>query len=161
MKTLKQIWMLVGLATLAASIHAQEATVSSGGNASGAGGSVSYSVGQVVYTTNTGTTASVAQGVQQPYEISSNGIIEIVGTNIQFVAYPNPTMDNITLLMENTMGGSYSYSLIDLNGKALSHAIINDRETKIDLSKLADATYFLTIMNEKKELKTFKIIKNN
>lgn len=153
--------MLVGLATLAASIHAQEATVSSGGNASGAGGSVSYSVGQVVYTTNTGTTASVAQGVQQPYEISSNGIIEIVGTNIQFVAYPNPTMDNITLLMENTMGGSYSYSLIDLNGKALSHAIINDRETKIDLSKLADATYFLTIMNEKKELKTFKIIKNN
>ena len=153
--------MLVGLATLAVNINAQEATVSSGGNASGAGGSVSYSVGQVVYTTNTGTTASVAQGVQQPYEISSNGIIEIMGMNIQFVAYPNPTMDNITLMVENPMGGNYSYLLIDLNGKALSKAIINDKETKIDMSNLADATYFLTIMNDKKELKTFKIIKNN
>jgi hypothetical protein len=39
-----------------------------GGEATGSGGSVSYSVGQVVYTTNTGINGSVAQGVQQPYE---------------------------------------------------------------------------------------------
>ena len=37
----------------------------SGGDATGSGGSVAYSVGQIVYTTSTGTTGSVAQGVEQ------------------------------------------------------------------------------------------------
>ncbi|MCB0409870.1 MAG: hypothetical protein KDD29_06595, partial [Flavobacteriales bacterium] len=51
-------------------VFAQENTVSSGGDALGVGGSASYSVGQVVYTTHTGVNGSIAQGVQQPYEIS-------------------------------------------------------------------------------------------
>jgi len=51
-------------------LQAQESVTASGGNASGAGGTVSYSVGQVVYKTNTGSNGSEAQGVQQPYEIS-------------------------------------------------------------------------------------------
>lgn len=50
--------------------QAQQATTATGGNASGSGGPVAYSVGQVVYTTNTSSNGSVAQGVQQPYEIS-------------------------------------------------------------------------------------------
>ncbi|MGC8754863.1 MAG: hypothetical protein ACP5QJ_07625, partial [Thermosulfidibacteraceae bacterium] len=51
-------------------LQAQESVNATGGNASGNGGTVAYSVGQVVYTTNTGTNGSVAQGVQQPFEIS-------------------------------------------------------------------------------------------
>lgn len=50
-------------------LQAQESVNATGGNASGSGGSASYSVGQVVYTTNTGTNGTVAQGVQQPFEI--------------------------------------------------------------------------------------------
>ncbi len=42
-------------------LHAQESVNATGGNASGSGGSASYSVGQVVYTTNTGTNGSVTQ----------------------------------------------------------------------------------------------------
>ncbi len=62
-KTITIFLLGLGLSEL----HAQEATLASGGNATGSGGSVSYSVGQVVYTTNIGTTGSVAQGVQQAY----------------------------------------------------------------------------------------------
>ena len=51
-------------------LQAQQVVTTSGGNASGSGGSVSYTVGQIVYTTNTDSNGSVAQGVQQPYEIS-------------------------------------------------------------------------------------------
>ena len=36
-------------------VHAQESVVSSGGDASGSGGSVAYSLGQVVYTANDST----------------------------------------------------------------------------------------------------------
>ena len=60
------VFLLLGLGGL----HAQENTTAAGGEATGSGGTASYSVGQVVYTTVTGTNGSVAQGVQHPYEIS-------------------------------------------------------------------------------------------
>lgn len=39
------------------------------GNATGTGGTSSYSIGQVVYASATGTNDSVNQGMQQPFEI--------------------------------------------------------------------------------------------
>jgi hypothetical protein len=56
--------------------QAQESANVSGGDATGSGGTVAYSVGQVVYTTNTGSTGSVAQGVQHAFEIFTVGIKE-------------------------------------------------------------------------------------
>ena len=49
--------------------QAQESANSSGGDATGSGGTIAYSIGQVVYTTNTGSNGSVAKGVQHAYEI--------------------------------------------------------------------------------------------
>ncbi|MFH2142264.1 MAG: hypothetical protein ABIJ97_07575, partial [Bacteroidota bacterium] len=72
-------------------IKAQEAIPTVGGNASGIEGSVSYSIGQVFFTTNSGTVGSVAQGVQQPFEISvSYGINETEGINLIISTFPNP-----------------------------------------------------------------------
>ncbi|MEJ5266144.1 MAG: hypothetical protein WHT29_12590, partial [Bacteroidales bacterium] len=82
-------------------LQAQESVNATGGNAFGSGGSVSYSVGQVVYTTNSGTNGSVAQGVQQPYEISVvTGLEEAKGINLSVSAYPNPTTDYLTLRID-------------------------------------------------------------
>jgi len=53
-----------------AGLHAQEAIPASGGNAKGSGGTVSYSFGQVYYISVEGVNGTVAQGVQQPFEIS-------------------------------------------------------------------------------------------
>jgi hypothetical protein len=50
-----------------AAVNAQEAISSAGGNGTGSGGSISYTTGQVAYSTFSGTTGSVAQGVQQVY----------------------------------------------------------------------------------------------
>ena len=67
-------------------LHAQETVPATGGDATRAGGSSSYTLGQVVYTTNTGTNGSVAQGVQQPYEISISVGIEVTTINLELVA---------------------------------------------------------------------------
>ena len=64
--------------------YAQQATTASGGDASGSGGSVAHSVGQTVYTTNTGSNGSVAQGVEQPYEISITTGLAETGINLIF-----------------------------------------------------------------------------
>jgi len=54
--------------------QAQESTNASGGDAIGSGGSVGYSIGQLLYTTSTGSNGRVAQGVQHAYEIFTIGI---------------------------------------------------------------------------------------
>jgi len=62
-------------------IQGQSTIPSTGGNATGSGGSVSYTVGQITYRTFSGTNGSIAEGVQQTYEISvvtANKITEAI-----------------------------------------------------------------------------------
>ena len=146
-------------------LEAQEAIPSTGGNASGSGGSVSYSFGQIVYTTNTGINGSVAQGVQQPYEISVvTGVEEANGINLIWTAYPNPATDHLQLKVESNFNFSLStltYSLYDISGKLLENKTIERNETTIAMGSLSSSTYFIKVYDNKKtEVKTFKIIKN-
>jgi len=145
-------------------LQAQESVNAAGGNASGSGGSASYSLGQVVYTTYTGTNGSVSQGVQQPYEISEvTGIEEAKGINLSVTAYPNPATDYLTLRIDasTTLSiQSMSYQLYDMNGKLLQSEKITGNQTSIVMSNLVPATYFVKVTEGNKEVKTFKIIKN-
>lgn len=142
-------------------VTAQTSVTATGGNASGSGGSASYSVGQVVYTTNSGTNGSVAQGVQQPYEISEiTGIEEAEGIILFVTAYPNPTNDYLTLEVVDFQLFSFTFSLYDMNGKLLQSEKITDAQTNIDMCNLVPATYFVKVVQGNKEVKNFKIIKN-
>ena len=145
-------------------LQAQTAVPATGGNASGSGGSVSYSVGQVVYTTTTGTNGTVAQGVQQPYEISViTGLEEAKGINLTVSAYPNPTTDYLKLKVDasTTLSiQSMSYQLYDISGKLLETKKLEADQTSIGMSNLVPATYFVKVIQNNKEVKTFKIIKN-
>jgi len=149
--------LILGLSRL----QAQEALTTTGGNASGSGGSASYSVGQVVYSTNTGINGSVAQGVQQPFEISIvNGLRVAEDVTLHCTAYPNPTKDYLILKVENIGKKHISYQLYDINGKILEHDKLEGNETSIVMSNLVPSTYFLKVIDNKKEVKAFKIVKN-
>ena len=142
-------------------LQAQESINATGGNASGSGGSASYSVGQVVYTTNTGSNGSVAQGVQQPYEISVvTGLEEAKSINLSVLAYPNPTTNYLTLEVKEFELSNLSFQLFDMNGKLLQSEKITGNQTSIVMSNLVPATYFVKVTEGNKEVKTFKIIKN-
>jgi hypothetical protein len=151
------LFLALGLTAL----QAEEAIPATGGNASGSGGSASYSVGQLVYTTNTGTNGSVAQGVQQPFEISSvTGIEEAKGITLQCSVYPNPTTDFMTLKIENFSLSTLTFQLFDLNGRLLENKKIVSNQTNIDMSNRNATAYFLKVFQSNKEVKTFKIVKN-
>ncbi len=147
-------------------LKAQDAIPASGGNASGAGGSVSYSVGQVVYTSNSGTNGSVTAGVQQPYEISVvTGLNDANGIQLVCSVYPNPATDFLKLKIEDELKTQYTAYLYNTNGALLKSIKVDANETSIDMSNLVTGTYFLKILTTKnpassQELKTFKIIKN-
>ena len=142
-------------------IKAQIVIPATGGSASGAGGSVSYTIGQIVYTTNSGANGTVSQGVQQPYEISViSGLEEAKDIILNCSAYPNPARDFLTLKVENYDKGNFSYKLLDTYGKLLESKKVTGNEIQISMSGLLPSIYFLKVINDQKEIKTFKIIKN-
>lgn len=142
-------------------LKAQEVITTTGGNASGSGGTVSYTIGQVVYTTNTGTNGSVIQGVQQPFEISViTGYENVKNVNLNMTTYPNPTTNTLTLRIDNVELINYSLEVFDMNGKLLISKTIEETETFISMVDLQPANYIFKVLENKKEVKVFKIIKN-
>ena len=140
--------------------QSQQSSNAAGGDATGSGGSVAYSVGQIVYTTHTGSTGSVAQGVQQAYEIFSIGINE-TELNSSLSLFPNPIVDNLTLQISDYNNEKLSYQLFDMQGKLLSKGQIIAQQTQIKTASLPPATYFIEVLNqENKQVQSFKIIKN-
>ena len=139
---------------------AQEAAVATGGDATGAGGSSSYSVGQVVYTTNTGSNGSVAQGVQQPYEISITTGMDVKTIQLEMVVYPNPTTDFLKLKVENGVYENASFQLYDVQGKMVETKQLIENTTTIKMISYPKGIYFLKVADNNMVIKTFKIIKN-
>ena len=156
---MKHLYFYILFFIITTKINAQQTSQSAWNNATGPGGSLSFSVGQVLYTTNTGTTGSMAQGVQQPYEISTLGTDNFLEMTLKFSAYPNPTLDMLILDIKNYDVTNLSFQMIDLSGIIIQTNKITQDQTNIDLSNRVTSIYFVTIIENNKTLKTFKIIK--
>jgi len=160
MKKLKGLlYLLMGICTT--SLYGQEALPTTGGEASGGGGTVSYTVGQVLYNTNNGTSFSEAQGVQQPYEISIVlGLEEPKGISLSCQVYPNPLTSYLVLEVENYDLEDLQYHLYDVGGKLLQNDRVQSITTTINMSDYVPASYLLQVISKSKTIQTFKIIKN-
>lgn len=140
---------------------AQQSVSATGGEATGSGGSVSYTVGQVAYTTYTESEGTISQGVQQPYEIFDIGSsADEYGISLELSVYPNPASNFLMLIVKDIRPGNLTYQLFDANGKLLENKEIVDAETTILMDELSPAIYLLKVSDHDKEVKTFKIIKN-
>jgi hypothetical protein len=156
----KKIKFSVLLFGLSLTILAQQATIPCGNNASGSGGTLSYSLGQTVYITHENSNGSVAQGVQQPYEISSVLGIDDKSFELDLTAYPNPTSTFLTLKSSHIKNSNLDFELYEVNGKLIERRkIISNNET-ILIENLPSGAYILKVSNNNNEFKTFKIIKN-
>ena len=140
-------------------IYSQENIPASGGEAAGSGGSSSYSVGQLVYTTNISTSGSVSQGVQQAFEFQTLSNPGLLAAQLTAVTYPNPTTDFIVLKITDTTLKNLQYTLFDLNGKTIASKPIRTSSTEIAMKNLSVGMYLLKLTKKNQPLKTFKIIK--
>jgi|APGre2960657404_1045060.scaffolds.fasta_scaffold21357_2 hypothetical protein len=138
----------------------QANTVATGGNATGASGSVSYTVGQIDYSWSSAATGSINQGVQQPYEISSSNGLNDETDEISLIVGPNPTIDNLTLTFLSDETVTYRFELFDENGKVLLAKSQLKKVETIDMSHYSIGTYQLKISASNRSQKSFKIIKN-
>lgn len=140
---------------------AQEAIIAAGVDVSGKGGSVSYSVGQVVYQFHNDTNGSLSEGVQQSYRILALPVIkEARRVYLSFTAFPNPATDHLILKVENFDHENLSFQVIDLYGRILDNRKITGSQTQIDMGNFVSATYFVNVFLDNQLVKAFKIIKS-
>lgn len=139
-------------------LSAQSSVNASGGVAAGTG-SASYSAGQVFYTT-IGTTVTVTQGVQQPYEISVVTGIERPEIILEMKTYPNPAHDFVILKIKDTEQENMGFSLYDVSGNLIRNDFVTGNETSVAMAGLRPGTYLMRVTQNGKAIKTFKIIKN-
>ncbi len=141
-------------------VTAQETIPATGGNASGSVGYVSYTVGQILCSTLTGTNGTVAQGVQQPYEISVvTAIKNTEKIDLECLVYPNPTNGLIKLVFKSHDYENLRFCLYDINGVLLQDEKVENMETEISMENLSSSVYFLKVVKDNIEVKAFKIVK--
>lgn len=162
MKNAKNLLLLCGLliGSWLSSLHAQNGHVTAGGDLTGSGGTVSYSIGQIDYCTIHGSGGSTYQGLQQPYEIWVVTGVEVSAIELTMSVFPNPTADYVMLHIEYTEFENLSYTLTDMSGKLLSNQKLSDPMTQISLTQYSLGVYLLNVMENGSSIKSFKIVKN-
>lgn len=139
----------------------QQNEVASGGEASGAGGTVSYSIGQIDYISASGADGNINQGVQQPFEIFSVGLPE-VHFDINASLFPNPAVNQVVLSIEAWENyKNPSFNLTDEQGRVIRKGNISLKETTVQVSDLANACYYLNVLVDNQLVKSFKLVKSN
>ena len=134
----------------------------SGADATGSSGTVTYSIGQVFYTYIGQSVYNVAQGIQhEELEKTLTTPENNVEPKTEIFIFPNPTTDYVTINMEGleVENGPRSYQLYDIQGMILKQNTINQSETQINLTDLSSSIYILHVYLNNKVLKTFKILK--
>ena len=158
MKQTIQFCFLLGW--LATNLHAQSHTDAAGGNATGPGGSSSYSIGQIDFTRQTGTTGVLILGVQQPFEINHYTGIKDQLYEINALVFPNPVSDVLKIQVNDPGHEVLSYELIDVSGKSIVKNRMSGTLTELNISDMPDGIYFLKISTAENKMKTFKLVIN-
>ena len=139
--------------------YSQETVPSTGGDATGTGGTSSFTVGQVFYTNNISSSGSVSQGIQQAFEIQTLSNPGLLTVQLTAVTYPNPTTDYVVLKITDTALENLQYCLLDLNGKTIVSKKITTSSTEINMRNFSIGMYLLKLTKKNQPIKMFKIIK--
>ena len=151
-------YLTIATAFLCVNLYSQINTVSAGGDADGDNGSISYSIGQVVYTSAQGSNGNVNQGVQQPYDVGVVTGIEEAGINLS--VFPNPTSGLLTLTVADEDASLLSYQLFDASGRLVDSKNKLNSTNTISLDGYATGVYTLSVSRENKQVKSFRLVRN-
>lgn len=156
--TFKGLMIALIIAVISCSnLKAQESVNTAAFEAVGSGGSVSASIGQVIYTSVSSSHGILSSGVQQPVITEVVSGLRNQNIKIESKIYPNPTSNELKLEVKGI--GSYLYQLFDANGNILKSHIVETSETVIDIRELPAAIYFINVNSKGKVLKSFKVLK--
>jgi hypothetical protein len=137
---------------------AQESTVAAGGSASQASGAVSYSIGQLCYTSESHGTGSVQQGVQQTWAVIPSAIWE-KPEDLSMVLFPNPAGNHVQILGASVPEKGCML-LYDAKGALQRSADFNEKNAACSLEGLPAGSYFLMLYGQHQLVFTATLIKS-
>lgn len=149
--------LLLSLGLVSMLSNAQETFVSSAASATGTGGHVSHSVGQLFTSSQVTSNVRIDVGIQIPLQILTLNHPEL--KSIQLTAFPNPSTDFVVLSLTAIEFEKMHYTIHSLKGEIIKKASLTAASTVIDIRSLSDGTYIVRVTQDHQELKTFKIIK--
>lgn len=154
--TLSTLFTLVSLSFSLLALG-QQATVAGGGDGSGSGGSISFSVGQVGYLFTASPAGGLSAGVQQTYpelDISVGEIVESYAMRL----YPNPTR-TYTILELPVDGAAWRAELCDARGRTVAEFAGLSEANNLDLSAVSSGMYHLRIYRNASYAGHFKVMR--
>ena len=131
---------------------------------SSSGGTVSWTLGEVVTETATASGNILTQGFQQPKLMISTNVSNPEPL-LSVTPYPNPVLDKLILDFSNSTSGNYTLEIFDMQGKKLSNENFSFlsssvKQHTLSFSNYANGFYVLTVINSDKNFKkSFKINK--
>ena len=140
------------------SLFAQNTSLTTGGNIESTGGSVSYSIGQIFYTSQETTDYLAVQGVQQPVEISVITSAQSLTNPLELSVFPNPIFERVVIKNDDRRDNLVAH-LFDSNGKCLSSQALTADQTYLELHDLSPSIYFIRITQQGTFVQSFKLIK--
>jgi hypothetical protein len=140
-------------------IAAQENFVTAGGEILLSESSITFSIGQVFYqeTQTSNKLEKLNVGVQQPY--ASYVFTDPFKVKLEILAYPNPTIDNLNLVIKDYKLQELTYTLFTINSKLIQTGKITQEQTVINMGNLPSGIYLLHVIGWVNQ-GNFKIIKN-
>ncbi len=138
-------------------VVAPEIVASAGDYFSNTTGSLSWTLGEPITSTENSTDYSLTQGFQQPIKISVTAINNPTKQSILNV-YPNPVTGSIYIQRDGYK--QLQIQLMDMNGKTVVNKILLPSENQLDLTAYANGLYLLKVFDtDNKLVQTLKIEK--
>lgn len=150
--------MLFFLISICSGLRAQEVVATAGNTLGNSSGSIAYTIGEGVAQTFTVGDKTLTQGFHQTI-ISVKIISELKDPDFAVSVFPNPASDVLTLRLTKGNIQGLQYFLYDINGILISQKNLESDETSVAVDQLANGIYIIKVQDGRKELKSFKIIK--
>ncbi len=136
----------------------QQLSSTAGGGFSNTSYQVGWSIGECVTATSSNDDFILTSGFYQTDYIITT-VEKQSGTELNVFVYPNPTTRFVELKIEHNEEDNIKYVLTDLNGKILKNGAVQNNIEQINLTDYASGIYFLTVKQDNKQIKSFKLIK--
>jgi hypothetical protein len=147
------------LAGVIQNVAAQESLNSSGSDINNVDGSISYSVGQAFWHEYSDGGSTINEGVQHAFEIFIfTESISVKSEDVAISIFPNPTSEYLMIEINQDFE-QISANLLDENGRVIQVISLTDSITKIDMSGLSAAVYFISVYDSNSSVANYKVIK--
>lgn len=121
---------------------------------------ISWSLGESVISSFEVGASVLTQGFHQSTNDITTSIEPPLIREVEIKAYPNPTIDYLTLESNQVDLTGMKYQIIDMRGIVLESAAVCCNKERLNFSAFPEGVYFIIINQKKQVIKKIKIIKN-